>query len=171
MGGRHRKEEELILPRHDVVLFFSHCLYVDAMDETNFEKLRNRVLLSVIEHDHSRVWLLHDDNTDPVVTVHRPGSRQMHVRSSQERHMHSTETGEAEYFATLANVLGVASEVLLIGHGKGNGNMMNKFMKYLENGSSAHVHVTASGNADLSAMSDGELLKEARRRWDARLNQ
>lgn len=141
------------------------------MNETSVEKLKDRVLLSVIEHDHSRVWLLTEEGTDPVVTVNRPGSRQMHVRSSQERHMHSTESGEGEYFAALATVLGVASEVLLIGHGKGNSNTMNKFMKYLENGAAAHVHITASGTADLAAMSDGELLKEARRRWDARLNQ
>lgn len=135
------------------------------MDETTFEKLKNHVLLSVIEHDHSRVWLVNDESTEPAVTVNRPGVRQMHVRSSQERHMHSTEAGEAEYFSTLASVLGVGSHVLLIGHGKGNGNMMNKFLTYLEKNSSIHVPVTASGNADLSAMTNGELLKEARNRW------
>lgn len=141
------------------------------MDETSVEKLRNRVLLSVVEHDHSRVWLLNEHSTDPVVTVLRPGSRQMHVRSSQERHMHATETGEAEYFAALASVLGVGSEVLLIGHGTGNGNMMNKFLKYLDNNSSQHVRVIASGNADISALTDGELLREARQRWEQQIHQ
>ena len=140
------------------------------MDETSVEKLRDRVLLSAIEHDFSRVWLLHESSTDPVMTVVRPGSRQMHVRSSQERHMHASETGEAEYFAALASVLGVGSEVLLIGHGTGNGNMMNKFIKYLDNAPQQHVHITASGNADLSALTNGELLREARQRWEHRLN-
>lgn len=138
--------------------------------ETSVEKLRNRVLLSVVEHDHSRVWALHESSNEPIVTVVRPGSRQMHVRSSQERHMHASETGEAEYFATLASVLEVGSEVLLIGHGTGNGNMMNKFLKYLDHDGSKHVHVTASGNADLAAMTNGELLREARLRWEHRLN-
>lgn len=141
------------------------------MDETNVEKLRNRVILSVIEHDSSRVWLLNEQTTEPVVTVLRPGSRQMHVRSSQERHMHASETGEAEYFAALASVLGVGSEVLLIGHGTGNGNMMNKFLKFLDNDSSHRVRVIASGNADISALTNGELLREARQRWEHRLNQ
>lgn len=139
------------------------------MDETGVEKLKNHVLLSVIEHDHSRVWLLHDESVEPVMTVYRPGVRQMHVRGSQERHMHATETGESEYFNTLASVLGVGSEVLLIGHGKGNGNMMNKFLKFLENDSHLNVHVTASGNADLAAFTNGELLKEARKRWEHRM--
>lgn len=139
--------------------------YVWLVNETSIEKLRNRVLLSVVEHDHARVWLLHEDSHEPVVTVHRPGVRQMHVRSSQERHMHATETGEAEYFTTLASVLGLGSEVLLIGHGKGNGNMMNKFLKYLDEKPQTKVHVAASGTTDLSAMTDGELLQEARLQW------
>lgn len=135
------------------------------MDETTLERLKNHVLLAVVEHDHSRVWILSEDSSEPTVTVFRPGVRQMHVRSSQERHMHSSETGEADYFSTLASVLGVASHVLLIGHGKGNGNMMNKFLGFVESNKKIRVPVAASGNADLSAMTNGELLKEARSRW------
>lgn len=139
------------------------------MEETSIEKLKNRVLVSAIEHDYARVWLLHENSTEPVVTVNRPGVRQMHVRSSQERHMHASETGETEYFTTLASVLENGSEVLLVGHGKGNGNMMNKFLKFLADQSPVKVHIAASGNADLSALTNGQLLQEARHQWERKL--
>lgn len=126
--------------------------------------------MAAITHDHARIWLLNGDGGDPVLRLERPSdSPHRHVWPAQSRHGHSSETAEPAYFADLETVLGSASTVVLVGHGKGKGNEVEKFMGHLvETRSPLLARVVGTGVANLPAMTDGEVIAAARERWAAR---
>lgn len=120
-----------------------------------------------LEHDVSKVWLLHEGDAVPAVTVLRPDSELIHVRGGQERHLHSTEANENSYFADLALKLASASNIILFGHGKGNSNMKNKFLGYLHDHRVPLIdRCVDGGTVDFSAVSNKELLALAKQTWE-----
>lgn len=136
------------------------------MSQSDEHRLKDHALVAAVTHDVTRVWLLHEDSTEPVVVIHRPGVVHMHARAGQERHGHAVETSEAPYFMEVARVLGLGSNVLLLGHGTGRSNTMERFMEHLG------VHderllgrIVASKNVNIPALSDQQLVDSARRRW------
>lgn len=59
--------------------------------------------------------------------------------------------------------------MVLVGHGKGKGNEVEKFMGHLvETRSPLLARVVGTGVANLPAMTDGEVIAAARERWAAR---
>lgn len=136
------------------------------MSKTAEERLKDRALVAAVTHDLTRVWLLHEESTDPVLVIHRPGVVHMHARAGQERHGHAAETSETPYFLEVARVLGLGSNVLLLGHGTGRSNTMERFLLHLEKHHEPLLgRIVASGNVNIPALSDQQLVNDARHRW------
>lgn len=132
------------------------------------ERLRGRALVAAVTHDVTRVWLLHEESTEPVLVIRRPGVVHMHARAGQERHGHAAETSEAPYFIEVARVLNLGSNVLLLGHGAGRSNTMEQFLGHLETHHEPLLgRIVASRNVNIPALSDQQLVDHARHRWPA----
>lgn len=128
--------------------------------------MKSRALVAAVTHDETRVWLLHEESTEPVLVVRRPGVVHVHNRAGQERHGHAAETSEVPYFMEVGRVLGLGSNVLLLGHGTGRSNTMERFMRHLEEHNEPLLaRVVASGNVNIPALSDQQMVSDARHRW------
>jgi hypothetical protein len=67
------------------------------------------------------------------------------------------------YYEAIAQKLVNAQEVLLMGNGKGASSAMNHFMDYLEtHHKDTATHIVGALTVDLEALTEGQLLKEAR---------
>ena len=142
------------------------CPYRDTMNQNVLDKLHDRSLVAAVTHDNTRIWLLNENGDAPVCIVNRDEPEIRHLRRAQERHGHASEISEVPYFADLAAVLSVASNVVLVGHGKGRSNTVQQFLEYLENHREAlRDRIAATGNADVTAMTGSQIIQEARRKW------
>lgn len=136
------------------------------MDQDILRKIADRSLVAAITHDHSRVWLLNEDYEEPVVVVTRDKPEVRHVRAGQEHHGHATSLAEVPYFAELASVLSVGSNVVLVGHGTGKANAMNRFVEYIADHNAAlHQRIAATGTANIVAMTGSQIIQDARKKW------
>ncbi len=80
--------------------------------------------------------------------------------------MHSSETMEPVFFGEIEKVLSGSSKIVLVGHGKGRSNAVDRFMVHLaESRSPVLGRVIATGMANLPALSDAEVIAAARERW------
>ena len=129
----------------------------------------DRAVVAAITHDHARIWLLNSNGSEPLTRLdRRSDSPHRHVWPAQSRHMHASETAEPAYFADLETLLGSASRVILVGHGKGKGNEVDRFMGHLARVRSPLLsRVVGTGVANLPAMTDAEVIAAARERWAA----
>ena len=96
------------------------------MEQNILRQIADRSLVAAITHDNARIWLLNEDKEDPVAVVRRIEPEVRHVRQGQQHHGHASEVAEVPYFAELASVLSVGSNVVLVGHGTGKSNAMNR---------------------------------------------
>jgi hypothetical protein len=136
------------------------------MNQEVLNRLANRSLVAAVTHDNTRVWLLNDGNEDPVCVLTRPRPDIHHVRSAQSNHGHASEISEVPYFNELASVLSVASNVVLVGHGVGKANTVNRFIDHLErHRESLLERVAATGQANIAALTGPQIVREARKKW------
>ncbi len=136
------------------------------MEQNILRQIADRSLVAAITHDNARIWLLNEDKEDPVAVVRRSEPEVRHVRQGQQHHGHASEVAEVPYFAELASVLSVGSNVVLVGHGTGKSNAMNRFVDYLsEHNSALHTRIAATGNANIAAMSGSQIIHDARKKW------
>lgn len=137
------------------------------MSNETSSQFSHRVVVAAIEHDETRLYLMHGGNTSPVAVVQRPDTSVMHVRGGQERNLHGTESKESEYLSSIARELNDASHVLLFGHGRGNSNTMDRFVEFL-NGNNKELRgkCIRGERVDFSALSDAQLLALARKLWE-----
>lgn len=136
------------------------------MNQSVLDKLHDRSLVAAVTHDNTRIWLLNEDGDEPVCVVSRDEPDTRHVRSAQERHGHASELAEVPYFTELAAVLSVASNVVLVGHGTGKANTVNRFLDHLETHREAlRERIAATGKANVTAMTGAQIIQEARRKW------
>lgn len=140
-------------------------------DMTELERLRgavgDRAVVAAITHDHARIWLLNGDGATPIAQLDRLSEApHRHVRPGQSHHMHASDTAEPTYFGDLEKVLAPASRVILVGHGKGKGNEVDRFMGHLATVRSPLLaRVVGTGVANLPAMTDAQVIAAARERW------
>lgn len=138
---------------------------------TDLEKVRDvvvdRPVVAAITHDHARIWLLNEEGSAPLAQLDRPSeSPHRHVWPAQSHHMHASETAEPAYFGDLESLLVAASRVILVGHGKGKGNEVDRFMAHLAKiRSPLLARVVGTGVANLPAMTDAQVISAARERW------
>ncbi len=136
------------------------------MNQEVLNRLMNRALVAAVTHDNARIWLLNDGDDEPVCTVKRPQPDIHHVRSAQSHHGHASEISEVPYFNELAAVMSVASNVVLVGHGVGKANAVNRFLEHLEvHREALRNRIAATGQANIAALSGAEIVREARRKW------
>jgi hypothetical protein len=136
------------------------------MDQEILRKIADRSLVAALTRDHTRIWLLNEDAVDPVCVVERHDRASKHVRAAQEHHGHASEIAEVPYFNELASVLSVASNVVLVGHGTGKANAVNRFINHLDVHKEAlRNRIAATGVADVTALSGAQIIQEARRKW------
>ena len=129
--------------------------------------LVGRAVVAAITHDDARVWLLESHDSDPLVRLERPSeSPHRHVRQGQFRRMHGSETMEPVFFRHIEEVLRDSSQVVLVGHGRGRSNAVDRFMGHLAKARSPLLgRVIGTGVANLPALSDAEIIAAARERW------
>jgi hypothetical protein len=136
------------------------------MNQEVLNRLANRSLVAAVTHDHTRIWLLNDGAEEPVCVVRRPTPDIRHVRAAQSNHGHASEISEVPYFNELASVMSVASNVVLVGHGVGKANAVNRFLDHLEKHRESLLdRVAATGQANIAALSGPEIVREARKKW------
>ncbi|MEY2967776.1 MAG: hypothetical protein RIQ64_403 [Actinomycetota bacterium] len=80
--------------------------------------------------------------------------------------MHASETMEPVFFGQIEDVLRRSSKVVLVGHGRGKGNTVDRFMAHLARARSSLLgRVVGTGVANLPALTDAEIIAAARERW------
>ncbi|MFN5841146.1 MAG: hypothetical protein ACK45J_09060, partial [Acidimicrobiaceae bacterium] len=58
------------------------------------------------------------------------------------------------------------SNVVLVGHGVGKSNAVNRFINHLDvHREALRNRIAATGTANITAMSGGQIIEEARRKW------
>lgn len=136
------------------------------MNQEVLNQITNRAIVAAVTHDHTRIWLLNEDDEEPVCIVERPQPDIHHVRSAQSHHNHASEISEVPYFNELSAVMSVASNVVLVGHGVGKANAVNRFLDHLEaHREGLRGRIAATGQANIAALSGAEIVREARRKW------
>lgn len=139
---------------------------VRTMEQDILRKIADRSLVAAITQDTTRIWMLNEDLDEPVVVVTREQTENRHVRQGQEHHGHRSDITEVPYFAELATVLSVGSNIVLVGHGTGKANAMNRFVEYLaDHNAPLHQRIAATGNANIAAMSGAQIIQDARKKW------
>lgn len=140
------------------------------VDVSTVEPIKERAVVAAITHDDVRIWLVHDDNGDPAVSIVRDDAKHAHrrARPAQARRGHTSEVSEGPYFDYVADVLAAASEVVLVGHGKGRGNAVDRFMRHSGQRSADVLHrIVGTGNLNLPHMTNAEIATTARQWWKA----
>lgn len=132
------------------------------------EQIDGHAIVAAITHNHTRLWLLNDSSVEPVLEVLRDDEKlhHGHIKAGQSSHMHQNELGEVAYFEYLAEVLSRANSLVLLGHGKGKSNAMERFVKHIErHRSRVFERVVGTGVINLPHLSDGEIIAAARSWW------
>ena len=130
------------------------------------QTLRNRSVVVAVTHDNARLWLLNEEAIKPSVVIERKELENIHVRGAQANHGHASENGEVGYFAEIAEEIRDASSILLLGHGTGKSNAAERFAHYLrDHEKKTALKVASVETLNLPALSEGEIVNEAHRRW------
>jgi hypothetical protein len=138
------------------------------MNDFDIEQIRNRAVIVAITHDETRVWLLNDDSRDPIFRLNRQQHHSVHVRQAQAHHGHASEVGEMDYFHEIAEILELASTVVLLGHGTGKANAADRFEHHVrEHHKLVALKIAVSSNVNIPAMGDADIVSRARREWKA----
>lgn len=90
-----------------------------------------------------------------------------HVRQMQHHGGHTQDPAEQGFFDILAEKLRGSSEVLILGHGSGKANAMDRFFEYVgKHDPQLAKQIMGRVEADLNALSDDQILAKAREWFD-----
>jgi len=122
------------------------------------------LVVAVVTHDHTKIMIVHDGSHQPVLTVRRPGNfENKHRGPAQEHHLHHLDPDDEKYYKVLLSTIKSASEIMLVGHGTGDSNAMEGFAEYFRDHAPQEFRkVSEMRNANIPALTDGEILKLAR---------
>ncbi len=138
------------------------------MNNLELEKLKDRAVVIAITHDEARIWLLNDESSQPIHVIVREEQEHIHVRQAQAHHGHASEIGEPNFFDDIADVLTHTSDIVLLGHGTGKANAAERFERHIgDHHKSILERIAVEWNVNIPALTEGELIAEARRRWKA----
>ena len=132
--------------------------------------------LVVIAQDEARIWIDGIAPNSALLMVHPKvvsGKRNPHhVREGETQRGHDEDKFGKEYLESISLVLVGAKEILLVTHGTGKSNGFGAFKRHLD---SHHTdlakEVVGHIEADISNMTDPELLELARDWFDAHSSQ
>lgn len=127
---------------------------------------RDPIAVVAVTQNDTRVWLAGLDHDSLPIHL-RPTSdlgQHHHVREAQHHRGHDTDHHDPAYFEAIAASLKGTEEILLVGHGHGKANHMLRFTQYLERKHPEIAHaVVGAVDSDLDALTEAQLLAEARR--------
>ena len=125
--------------------------------------ITNRLVVAAVTRDHTEIWAVLDNDPKPIITVKRPGEREFtHIGKSQEHHMHRSDRNDDAYYKHLSKILSPASEIMLVGHGKGDSNIMEAFAEYFRDHHPLEFKkVSELRYANLPALTGAEIVKLA----------
>jgi hypothetical protein len=136
------------------------------MTSQEHQELRNRSIVVAVTHDNARLWLLNEEVMKPSVVIERREPEHIHVRGAQAHHGHASENGEMSFFAEIVEEIRDASSILLLGHGTGKANAAERFAHFLrDHEKQTAIKVASIETLNLPALTDGEIVNEAHRRW------
>lgn len=150
-----------------IVLRIVNCRsYGEHMQKSIVNLLADQALIVAITHDHAKIWLLHDGTSEVKLRVNRSGEGTNYKMVEESHRAQSQEVGIPQYFTTLMKAVEDASNIYIVGHGKGKANASEEFVHFVE----AHDRplsekMISLGSLSLTRMSDGEIFKEAQLRW------
>jgi len=124
------------------------------------ESIHGLVAVAIMR-DEARVWATGVESGTKPEAIHAPNEkeRHQHVREAQHHHGHDTDHQSAAFYESIAEAVRPASEIVLIGHGKGKANEMLHFTQYLERKHpDVAAKVVAAIDSDLEALSSDQIL-------------
>ncbi|MEY3407984.1 MAG: hypothetical protein RL038_1045 [Actinomycetota bacterium] len=127
--------------------------------------LERRVAVATITKGVTKVWAVNDPaGTKPEVVMPEPADQHRnHYRSVQRNSHEHADKFDREYYEEIATLLAPASEILLIGHGKGKANEMLQLVQYLERYHKATAaKVVGAIDDHLESLTDNEILEHAK---------
>jgi len=122
------------------------------------------LIVAVTEHN-TRIWdLLADSHALPTIVDCPPGSsRSDHVIADRHHRARGPFQFADEYFQLIWDALPFSAELILVGHGRGQGNMAQGFLKFLDQRKAQRgLHMHSLVNANIPAMTDAQIVAKAR---------
>ena len=133
------------------------------------DSIHDKVLIAAITSDQTRVWLMHSDGYEPVMTVEHDHRGNRHRRAVLESRSNSSGTEDDAYLDDVASVLALGSRLVLVGHGHGRSDLVRRLVERLEGHHPAVLEkVELVRHVDLSAVTNARLLSDLRREWQHR---
>ncbi|MEJ6573729.1 MAG: hypothetical protein QNL78_01205 [Actinomycetes bacterium] len=126
------------------------------------------VVLTITLHE-ARVWATGmERGAIPEKIFAPPALNPHHFRSDPSHHGRGDGPGVPAYYEEIVDVIGSASEILIIGHGHGKANSMLHFIQYLERKHAPLAKkVVEAIDTNLIAMTEPQILAMARDWFDA----
>jgi hypothetical protein len=129
----------------------------------------NGFVVVALTRDEARVWLTGVESgarPERIVAPHEQ-ERHHHMRAAQHHNGLDTDHDQAVFFDSIASAVAPASEILLVGHGKGKADAMLKLIQFLERKhNDVAKKVVAALDADVEALSPNQILSLAREWFD-----
>ena len=121
----------------------------------------NLVMAVAITRDEARVWTSTNEAGTETEEVRAPSESQRHHhrRPTQDAHGHGAGPDTLAYFESITSALHGASEIILVGHGRGRANEMVALMQYWgRKHPDVARKVVGAVDSDLEALSDNQVL-------------
>ena len=133
-----------------------------ARDVTDAVDLRGRQAIAAVDFHETRIYALDapGHSTPEHVKAEDPQGLFHNVYHRAGNPDGSYEDDSPEYWRTLAHALSPASEVLILGHGKGKANASHHLVAFLEKHfSDVAAKIVADVRVDIDDITDNQLLR------------
>ena len=127
--------------------------------------IKGKLVVAAVTHDETRIWATDAKRGDSPTVVARPSAEHIHhhVRQGQGSHGHESNRFEQSYYEGISKAIDPASQILIVGHGKGKANSMFRFFQHMERHHSKTAQkIVGAIDLNLPALSEPQLLAAAR---------
>ena len=131
--------------------------------------ISDKFVVLTITQDEARVWVTGTTPGSIPQRIHAPVRlNSHHFRVDPKHHGRGDGPGVPEYFEEIVHAIAHASEMLIIGHGRGKASAMVHFVQYLERKHPDLARkVVDAIDTNFNAMTEPEILAVARDWFDA----
>jgi len=130
---------------------------------------KGKLVVVAVTHDQARIWATDAKRGDLPTVVARPSAEHVHhhVRQGQSLHGHESNRFELPYYEGISKALEPASQILIVGHGKGKANSMFRFVHHMERyHSTTAKKIVGAIDLNLPALTEPQILAAARKWYD-----
>lgn len=122
-------------------------------------------LVVAVDFLESRIWKLEqieDDNGKRITAATPWGIHKLHSKKTDPINMYSTQA-DPEYWAALSKEVAGATDIVLLGHGKGKANASHVFAGYLEkHHKDVANRIQGEIRCDIDSITDAQLIQIGR---------